>query len=216
MADEIDRTSRPRRQTGPKRRDKRELLTRKRAGVVAGAAVFGFALGVLAAVVGADRWDDGGSTGSPEQALAAAGCTSETFPDEGGTHVESYDAKVKYDSFPPTSGPHYVRPVIWGRYQDAIPAVAEAHNLEHGGVIVQYGDKIGATTRVQLRVFYDDSPNAMVLAPLPELGDKITLTAWTRLATCKRFDESAFSAFRSAYRGKGPERFPIDDLAPGT
>lgn len=60
--------------------------------------------------------------------------------------------------------------------------MAEAHNLEHGGVIVQYGDKIGATTRMRLRAFYDDSPNAMVLAPLPELGSKITLTAWTHPA----------------------------------
>ena len=94
--------------------------------------------------------------------------------------------------------------------------MAEVHNLEHGGVIVQYGDQVDAVTRDRLRAFYDDSPNAMLLAPLPALGSKIALTAWTRLATCERFDESAFSAFRSAYRGNGPERFRIGDLAPGT
>ena len=49
-----------------------------------------------------------------------------------------------------------------------------------------------------------------------KLGDKIALTAWTQLATCTRFDEKAFSAFRDAFRGKGPERFPVSSLKPGT
>jgi len=54
------------------------------------------------------------------------------------------------------------------------------------------------------------------MAPLPKLGDKIALTAWTHLASCSTFDESAFKAFRDAYRGKGPERFPVSQLTPGT
>jgi hypothetical protein len=32
---------------------------------------------------------------------------------------------------------------------------------------------------------------------------------------CPTFDEKAFSAFRDAYRGKGPERYPVDTLTPG-
>ena len=158
----------------------------------------------------------GNGGGSPEQALAAAGCTFKTYPDQGQQHVNSYDAKVSYNSSPPTSGSHYVKPVIWGAYGQPVPAVAEVHNLEHGGVVIHYGTTVGAATRAQLRAFYDDSPNAMLLAPLPKLGNKISLTAWTHLAICERFDEQAFSGFRSAYRGNGPERFRIGDLAPGT
>ncbi len=56
----------------------------------------------------------------------------------------------------------------------------------------------------------------MLLAPLPSLGNRIALTAWTHLATCARFDQSAYTAFRDAYRAKGPERFPLSALEPGT
>jgi hypothetical protein len=59
-------------------------------------------------------------------------------------------------------------------------------------------------------------------------GSKIYLTAWTAtiangnvtsknvLASCPRFDEKAFTAFRDEFRGKGPERFPVSQLTPGT
>ena len=73
-----------------------------------------------------------------------------------------------------------------------------------------------ASTMDELQAFYDESPNGMVLAPLPDLGKRITLTAWTKLATCEQFDEDAFAAFRGTYRGKGPERVPVGILRPGT
>ena len=162
----------------------------------------------------------GGSGGadnqSVKQAMTAAGCATKTYPDQGQGHVSSYDAKVKYNSFPPTSGKHHEVPVIWGAYEDPVITVQEVHNLEHGGVVVHYGDKVDAATREQLRAFYDESPDGMLLAPLAKLGNKVSLTAWTQLATCERFDEKAFAAFRSAYRGNGPERFRIGDLQPGT
>ena len=148
--------------------------------------------------------------------LVAAGCTFKTYPDLEAKHVQSLDANVKYNSFPPTSGPHYFRPAIWGSYNEPLALVQEVHNLEHGGVIVQYGNRVPQATVEQLQSFYNDSPNGLLLAPLPKLGDRIALTAWTRLATCRRFDESAFRAFRDAYRGQGPERFPVSALKPGT
>lgn len=169
---------------------------------------------VVAGVLVATRGEN--SAASPEAALSVAGCSLRTFPDQGQQHVDSYDAKVSYNSTPPTSGTHHQRPVIWGAYDDEVPAVAEVHNLEHGGVIVHYGEAVDPSTVAELRAFYDDSPNGMLLAPYPGLGDRITLSAWTRLASCRSFDETAFAAFRSAYRGGGPERFRIGDLAPGT
>lgn len=123
---------------------------------------------------------------------------------------------MKYNSFPPTSGTHYQQPVVWGAYPEPIVTVQEPHNLEHGGVVVHYGDEVAPATRDQLQAFYGESPNGMVLAPLAKLGKRITLTAWTKLATCADFDENAFASFRGAYRGKGPERFRVGDLEPGT
>lgn len=203
----------PRRQTGPQRRDTRQAPGWYKLAVLGGVAVV-----ALAVVVVAVAWlGRAGSGRVPvEQAMATAGCAFKTYPDQGQQHVASYDAKVKYNSFPPTSGTHHQTPVIWGAYEDVVPAVAEVHNLEHGGVIIHYGDQVDASTRERLRAFYDDSPNGMLLAPLPRLGSKVSLTAWTKLATCQGFDEKAFSAFRSAYRGNGPERFRVGDLQPGT
>ena len=175
------------------------------------------ALVLLVVVTAAVAWlggDDRQEAVDPP--MAAAGCMLKTYPDQGQQHVDSYDAEVQYNSFPPTSGTHHQVPIIWGAYAEAVPTVAEVHNLEHGGVIIHYGDKVDDATRAELRAFYDDSPDAMLLSPLPKLGAKVTLTAWTKLATCERFDEEAFAAFRSAYRGNGPERFRIGDLQPGT
>lgn len=56
----------------------------------------------------------------------------------------------------------------------------------------------------------------MLLAPLPKLGGKIALTAWTHLGVCGRYNAAAFKAFRDAYRGQGPERFPVSSLTPGS
>ena len=55
----------------------------------------------------------------------------------------------------------------------------------------------------------------MLVAPLPKLGDKIALTAWTQWAECTHFNQNAFSKFRSAFRYHAPESgvFPKSALA---
>ena len=207
----------PVRGTGPKRRDTPKAPTVNKSVLLAGGAALVILVVIVGVVLATNRGSDGEAGGStPQQALVAAGCTFKTYKDLGQGHVESYDAKVSYNSTPPTSGPHHVQPVIWGAYTEPVERVQEVHNLEHGGVVIHYGDKVDEATREKLKAFYDDSPNAILLAPLPALGNKISLSAWTRLATCQEYDEAALAAFRSAYRGNGPERFRIGDLVPGT
>src|SRR6184192_4136745 len=61
------------------------------------------------------------------------------FPDQGNLHVASPDTPhEKYNSDPPTSGPHlpYIAP--WGVHTRPIPQPLQVHNLEDGGVLVQY------------------------------------------------------------------------------
>lgn len=206
----------PRPVQAPKRRyeptsggfGRREKYAASAAAVV---LVAGVAIGVAAT--------RGGGSGSLDVAkkLAAAGCTFKTYPNQGQKHVESVTAKVDYNSFPPTSGPHYSQPAPWNFYDVPLDSqVRGVHNLEHGGIVVQWGSKVAPSTVEQLRSYGEVSPNAMLLAPLPKLGGKIALTAWTHLATCSTFNDSAFKAFRDAYRGKGPERFPVSQLTPGT
>ncbi len=205
-------------QQGPRRREpERGSPWADRRTLLLGAAVI-----VAIVVVGVtlvSRGSGGASASSTREAAAttaAAGCTFRTYPSQGQDHVQSIDAKVAYNSFPPTSGKHYYQPLIWNRYPQPVPLVAEVHNLEHGGVIIQYGDKVPKATVAKVTGFYDSSPNAVLLAPLPKLGSRIALTAWTHLATCTRFSEQAFKAFRDTFRGKGPEHFPVSSLKPGS
>ena len=170
-----------------------------------------------------------GDSGS-EQAAAAlrnAGCTFRTFPALEGVHVDQEDGVLKeWNSFPPTSGPHFGQWVIWGIYDEPVSLTQATHNLEHGGMVVWYGSDVPPSTVAQLRSFYLEDPVGVLVSPLPRLGDKIAATAWNAppegsggqgiLAECTTFDEDAFNAFRDEYRFKGPERFSPEQLQPGT
>lgn len=155
----------------------------------------------------------GGS--DPKEALAAAGCVAKAVPDQGAAHLQDLNQNVEYNSFPPTSGRHYQTPAIFNYYSDPIDQKLVVHNLEHGGVAIQYGDKVPADVVGQLEAYWRDDPNGLLVAPLPALGNQIALTAWTQLALCPSFDEDAADTFVAAYRFKGPERLPPEALAPG-
>src|SRR5262249_32423951 len=58
---------------------------------------------------------------------------------QGHRHVMTLKETIPpYNSTPPTSGPHlpYVAP--WGIHTEQIPDQLQVHNLEDGGVLVQY------------------------------------------------------------------------------
>ena len=163
-------------------------------------------------------------------AMRAAGCTYQTYPGlPAGVHIPNPDVTPKeWNSFPPTSGPHYGQWVIWGDYDQPVSLTQAVHNLEHGGIVIYYGGDVGDDEIEKLRAFYREDPAAMLLAPLPRLGDKIALTAWYApgaasgdtdsqgiVAECTTFDQSAFRSFRDAYRFEGPERIPPEALQPG-
>jgi uncharacterized protein DUF3105 len=182
-------------------------------------------LGIVVAVI---LLTGGGGKSSEEnvtQTMEAAGCTVQNFPAKSRKHVTSLTAKVKYATNPPAAGSHYFSPAIWDFYTTPANPSQVVHNLEHGGVAVWYGDDVPSSTVDRLRAFYNESPDAMIGTPLPSLGDKVAISAWTapeggmgtgHVAVCGNFDEDAFAAFRDAYRGQGPERFPVDQMRPGT
>jgi len=96
-----------------------------------------------------------------------------------------------------------------------VPEIRLVHNLEHGAVILQYGNKIPASQVDDITSWYRQDANAVIVAPLPKLGNKIALTAWTQWAECTGFNEKAANAFRKAFRYKAPEHFPKSYLEPG-
>lgn len=179
-------------------------------GSIAGVVVIGLVVGLVIAL--------GGGGGG---ALAAGGCIHNTYPAQGRNHITSdqpFKAGFEYNSFPPTSGPHLPPPggpAIWNLYSDPIRQISLIHNLEHGGIVVQYGDKVSADTVAQLTAWWQNDPQGIVVAPLPALHDQVAVTAWTQMLSCPGFSEEALDAFRDTYLGKGPERFPVEALKPG-
>jgi hypothetical protein len=157
----------------------------------------------------------GGQSKALTQQFVQCGGSLHTYPSEGRGHVFSLSAKVHYKTFPPTSGKHYAVPAIFDQYDQPVKEIQLVHNLEHGAIVIQYGSKVSQADVAKISDFYRSDPTALVVAPLPKLGNKIALTAWTRLGTCTRFSESAFKGFRDAYRYKGPEHFPPSALQPG-
>ena len=174
----------------------------------------------------------GGSSDSDVRAkLEAAGCTLTVAP--GGTPSHSIrnpgDTSKKWNTFPPTSGPHYAEPAIFGAYNEPLEQARVIHNLEHGGVFIQYGRKVPRATVDELQAFYDDHKAGTLLAPLPALGNKIAIGAWVHtdedvakgthghgyLAKCTSFDKGAFSAFFDSYQFKGSHVNDPNLLLPG-
>jgi hypothetical protein len=196
-----------------------------------GAAVMAVAALALAFTLGGN---DGGGGGDPRAALEAAGCTLTVMPavanESDHSDFPDPDARSpKWNTDPPTSGPHYGQTVIYGVYTEPPQIGRLVHNLEHGAAYILYGEGVSAATVQKLRTFYDEHTRGTILAPYPRLGNKIALGAWVDpgldeaksdrgsgvLATCGSFDDNAFDAFLSAYQFKGPERFPADSLLPG-
>lgn len=193
-------------------------------------AAGGVALLVVAAVALAFTLGVGNGSSDARAALEAAGCTLTATPALPGVHSISTPSGTspKWNTVPPTSGPHYPTPVVYGVYEEPVNQAQLLHNLEHGAVEIQYGKDVPPATVQQLRVFAQSRSRGTVLALYPVLGDRIALGAWVvhdpskpaegtaYLAKCTAFDDKAFSAFFDAYQFEGPERLPADALVPGS
>lgn len=196
---------RTRKSEGPKKPGDARRTRLVLAGLGALLAAVALAIGLTTALGGGE---------DAAAALAAAGCTDVTLPDQGAEHVTEPKKGFSYNSYPPTSGPHSGQYALWNFYDKPVPLLNTIHNLEHGGVVIRYGEGVPQSTVEQIRRWYLQDPTALLVAPLPGLKDKVALTAWQNLATCPGFNEKAFDAFRDAHLLKGPERLPADRLQP--
>src|SRR5258706_7161780 len=100
------------------------------------------------------------------------------MPDRGTTPMASKTPrKEAYNSDPPTSGPHlpYIAP--WGVHVRPIPRELQVHNLEDGGVVVQYGCECPDVV-TRLRDIVNRYDRHVILAPYPGMQSRIWLTAW--------------------------------------
>ena len=132
---------------------------------------------------------------------AAADLPGTKMPDQGNLHIATesspHDA---YNSDPPTSGPHlpYIAP--WGLHTRPIPRELQVHNLEDGGVMVQYSCDC-PDVAARLRSIVSTYDRYVILAPYPEMKSRIALSAWTRIETMDQVDDARVKRFIDAYRG---------------
>ena len=191
----------------------------------------GVGLVIIVVVVIAISLSGGSSTGGPGEALAAAGCQLfEPAPGQAtaeNNHVLELPEGFEYNTFPPSQGPHHPETLLFNLYPEPVEQLNLVHNLEHGGMYIQYGDQVSDEDVAAIAAWWDAAPNGLIIAPLPALEANIAMAAWTtgsegdyensvgRLAYCTSFDQAAFDAFKTAYIGRGPERFPVNALTPG-
>jgi hypothetical protein len=223
----------PRRVQAPQRRvdsksSPADLIARQRRLLygISGAGIVALVIVVLVIVLG------GGSSGSSDKKVAAAmtraGCTYKTVK-----HVNSLTKKFPWNTTPPSNGQHYPIWAVWNFYTEAVNPRYIVHNEEHGGVILWWGSKVPQSTVDKLNAFYRQQPIGVVGTPYPSLGSKVAISAWTgdptrygrnnywgfgHLGICPGYTdqtEKAFAAFRSAWRGHGPEGITLDADHPG-
>jgi Protein of unknown function (DUF3105) len=196
------------------------------------------ALGILLAggILAVVAFGGGGSSSASGGLINSSSCTEQEFPGLKPRHINNPNANVSYNSFPPSSGPHYAQPAPWGIYPDSVKQTILVHNLEHGGIVIQYGPNISQSDVQKIQSFYQDDPYGLVVAPYAKLGNKIAATAWNEPAyeqnrdanfdqvdaghgfvlMCRSFDKGALSDFRDKHRNKAGERFAsVKDMAPG-
>lgn len=132
---------------------------------------------------------------------ASAGLPGRSVADLGNLHIATPETPhAPYNTDPPTSGPHlpYIAP--WGVHTRPIPPELQVHNLEDGGVLVQYSCECPELV-AKLRAIVQRYDRQVILAPYPTMKSRIALTAWTRIETLEDLDEGRVVRFIEAYRG---------------
>jgi hypothetical protein len=185
------------------------------------------AIALAAAAIGIGFIMSGGDDDSGGEAVAQGDCTLQTFDALEAGHVDELPGDYEYNSIPATSGLHNPITAIWNLYDQPVPQINSIHNLEHGGLVIQYGSGVAAEEVASLADWYGQDTRGVIVAPLseemeeedPTLADQIVVTSWTHMLRCGSFDEEALADFSDNYRGPqgdAPEKFELDQLQQGS
>ena len=190
-------------QVGPPRPEPRAPRNRRILWLVVGAVVLVLVVlaGVLFLAVGRDDPSVGGGDNGP----------GVLYPDQGKDHLAlGEQPKVKFNSDPPTSGPHIPDPVV--RDGVRLTQDQELQALERGNVVVFFDSaRAGrALRRLQRSLTGPYLPavgaagGALILARRP--GTKgVIAAAWRHLLTVKSPNDPQLLAFANYWIGRGAD-----------
>jgi len=182
---------------------KREKMrTRQRRKQMKGSLILdGLVLGVLA-IIGLIVWQ------------GVRPRTGEEIPIMTSTHIPVDSDPGKYNSDPPTSGPHYPEEAQAGFYETNIyqyPTAYLVHNLEHGYIIFWYNcvrlsEGACSELKSQLKTVMDDVNNAKVISyPWDSIDVPVVMTSWGRLQKMETFNAGQARSFYKTNLNRSPE-----------
>ncbi len=169
-----------------------------RVGAVAAVAavIFGVVASQYTSITGA-------AVGSTAVSRPAPCLPGQAVPILASPHVSAEAIRhAKYNSDPPTSGPHFGFTIAPGVYREQVSTGLTVHALEHGHIVIRYAR---ATTRAdveRLEAIARRYPRDVVLAPYDRMDRGIALTAWGRIDRLSRFDEPRIARFITELRGR--------------
>lgn len=134
--------------------------------------------------------------------------------EQGRQHVTQQEvAAFKYNSNPPTSGPHLSTWVAPGIYDTPQSEGELIHSLEHGYVIISYNcNAINETDacKVLIEQLKELARRKklfkLIVVPRSHLTTAIALTAWDHIDTFDEFDAKRIERFIDFHRDHGPEK----------
>lgn len=141
-------------------------------------------------------------TPAPSAAIEKIGTHQTESP---GTHV-AVSQRVQYAQLPPTSGSHWDLPHAgWGVKDAAVDDERVVHNLEHGGIAVNYKgltpDDL-ASLKTLVRRLNGGAYPKVVLRPYDRMENGIVATAWNWSLRLERYDEGQVTKFVQGHYGQ--------------
>lgn len=135
----------------------------------------------------------------------AALCSNlQALPDEGREHLKPGQTPT-YNTNPPTSGTHNLISLPAGIYDANADITQLVHSLEHGYVIMFYNglpqDQVNQLINIQR-----SDPIKTIVAPYPNMPNKVSLVAWAHMQNCDGVNEQVIRSFIAQFRNQGPEQ----------
>lgn len=140
-----------------------------------------------------------------------ADLAGEFYPSQGEEHLAAgEEAPYEWNTYPPTGGWHDANPMPGNFYATEQNLPRLIHTLEHGGIVIYYKDSISDEDMDKLKTLYERyKRDKVVVAPLNDMDNNFTITAWQWLDRFDTYDEQRIIDFIDDHLNKGPEAAPI-------